>query len=194
MSSNVKLRMAPKRATSLKQVLALKDPPAGGLGWHALIESGLPTMSLYSVAKAIGVADKYLENFIGANLDGLKGREALGRIESDLLFAVARAYTRAATRLGTEQAGIWLVTPQPALGDRAPIDALRTRMGTEYVSGLINQLGQHPVGPQDERKARSAPGQRTLGAHEGTEISAATPAENVVACASNSPAVAPEGI
>ena len=156
MPSNVKLRLVPKRATSLKQVLALKDPPAGGLAWHALIESGLPTMSLYTVAKAIGVTDKYLANFLEIDLKALKGKEALRRIESDLLFAVARAYTRAATRMGTEQAGVWLVTPQAALGDRAPIDALRTRMGTEYVSGLINQMGQRSHGTHDRGEPRAA--------------------------------------
>lgn len=139
MSSNLKLRLIPKRATSLKQVLALKHPPAGGLAWHALIEAGLPPASVRTVAKAIGVSDKYLENFLGVSLEA---GGTLGARESDLLFAVARAYTRAATHLGTEQAGLWLVTPQTALGDRAPIDALRTRVGTEYVSGLINQLGQ----------------------------------------------------
>ena len=139
MSSNLKLRLIPKRATSLKQVLALKHPPAGGLAWHALIEAGLPPASVRTVAKAIGVSDKYLENFLGVSLEA---GGTLGTRESDLLFAVARAYTRAATHLGTEQAGLWLVTPQTALGDRAPIDALRTRVGTEYVSGLINQLGQ----------------------------------------------------
>lgn len=158
MPSNVKLRLVPKRATSLKQVLALKDPPAGGLAWHALIESGLPTMSLYTVAKAIGVTDKYLANFLEVNLKGLQDRETLGRIESDLLFAVARAYTRAATRLGTEPAGVWLVTPQTALGERAPIDALRTRMGTEYVSGLINQLGQRPLSARGELGNQAASG------------------------------------
>ncbi|MHB1539731.1 MAG: antitoxin Xre/MbcA/ParS toxin-binding domain-containing protein [Steroidobacteraceae bacterium] len=156
MSSNLKLRLPPARATSLKQVLALKNPPAGGLGWHGLIESGLPSDSLYTVAKAIGVADKYLANFLEVDLEGLKDKGTLGRVASDLLFAVARAYTRAATRLGTEQAGLWLVTPQPALGDRAPIDALRTRVGTEYVSGLINQMGQRQTLPQEERKARAA--------------------------------------
>lgn len=156
MPSNVKLRLVPKRATSLKQVLALKDPPSGGLSWHALIESGLPTMSLYTVAKAIGVTDKYLANFLKLDINGLRGTDTLGRIESDLLFAVARAYTRAATRLGTEQAGVWLVTPQAALGDRAPINALRTRMGTEYVSGLINQMGQRSLGHREETENRAA--------------------------------------
>ena len=156
MPSNVKLRLVPKRATSLKQVLALKDPPAGGLAWHALIESGLPMMSLYTVAKAIGVTDKYLANFLELDSKALKSKETLGRIESDLIFAVARAYTRAATRLGTEQAGVWLVTPQAALGGLAPIDALRTRMGTEYVSGLINQMGQRSLVTQDRGETLAA--------------------------------------
>ena len=138
--SNVKLRLPPKRATSLKQVLALKDPPAGGLGWHALIQEGLPTKSLYSVAKAIGVSDRYLSNFLGIDLDGIDPVTTLGPTESDLLFSVARAYTRAVTRLGTEQAGLWLVTPEKALGNRPPNDALCSRVGTEYVSGLINQM------------------------------------------------------
>jgi len=139
---NLKLHPAPKRPATLKQVLALKNPPAGGLGWHERIEAGLPAASLYTVAKAIRVTDKYLANFLGVDLDALQNDGALGRIESDLLFAVARAYTRAATRLGAMPAGLWLVTEQKALGGRAPIDALRTRMGTEYVSGLINQMGK----------------------------------------------------
>ena len=170
MPSNVKLRLVPKRATSLKQVLALKDPPAGGLAWHALIESGLPTMSLYTVAKAIGVTDKYLANFLEVDLKALKGTDTLGRIESDLLFAVARAYTRAATRLGTEQAGVWLVTAQMALGDRAPIYALRTRMGTEYVSGLINQMGLRSLKTRDGEDTRLS----TVPAANGNEASVPT--------------------
>ncbi|MGC8518953.1 MAG: antitoxin Xre-like helix-turn-helix domain-containing protein [Steroidobacteraceae bacterium] len=159
MSSNLKLRLIPKRATSLKQVLALKNPPSGGLAWHTLIESGLPLSSLFNVAKAIGVSDRYLSNFLGVDLDALEAGSPLGTRESDLLFAVARAYTRAATRLGLEQAGLWLVTPQPALGDRAPIDALRTRMGTEYVSGLINQLEQQQAGVLGTRPAADVPAQ-----------------------------------
>jgi uncharacterized protein (DUF2384 family) len=138
---NLKLHPAPKRPATLKQVLALKNPPAGGLGWHERIEAGLPAASLYTVAKAIRVTDKYLANFLGVDLDALQNDGALGRIESDLLFAVARAYTRAATKMGVVRAGVWLATEQEALGGRAPIDALRTRIGTEYVSGLINQLG-----------------------------------------------------
>lgn len=152
MSSNLRLRLVPKRATSLKQVLALKDPPQGGLAWHSLIEEGLATMSLCTVAKAIGVSEKFLANFLEVDLEGVKAGAILGARESDLLFAVARAYTRAATRIGTEQAGIWLVTPQRQLGDRAPLDTLRTRMGTEYVSGLINQMGQRSVSAKEEEK------------------------------------------
>ena len=153
MSSNLRLRLVPKRATSLKQVLALKEPPQGGLAWHTLIEAGLSMMSLCTVAKAIGVSEKFLANFLEVDLEGHKAGDALGARESDLLFAVARAYTRAATRVGTEQAGIWLVTPQRELGDRAPLDTLRTRMGTEYVSGLINQMGQRSMGAQEENRA-----------------------------------------
>ena len=157
MSSNLKLRLIPKRATSLKQVLALKNPPSGGLAWLALIEAGLPRTSLRAVAKAIGVSDKYLANFLGVDFEALEAGDALGARESDLLFAVARAYTRAATHLGTEQAGLWLVTPQSSLGDRAPIDALRTRMGTEYVSGLINQLGQQRQAEIVDKNAAAGP-------------------------------------
>ncbi|HVW01110.1 MAG TPA: antitoxin Xre/MbcA/ParS toxin-binding domain-containing protein [Planctomycetaceae bacterium] len=146
--SNVKLRLIPKRATSLKQVLALKDPPTGGLAWHALLETGLPLISLRAVAKAIGVTEKYLANFLGIELDKIEASSRLGQVESDLLFAIARAYTRAATRLGTDEAGVWLITPSKALGDRAPIEALRTRIGTEYVSGLINQMGQKSPTPR----------------------------------------------
>ena len=152
MSSNLRLRLVPKRATSLKQVLALKDPPQGGLAWHSLIEEGLATMSLCTVAKAIGVSEKFLANFLEVDLEGVKAGAILGARESDLLFAVARAYTRAATRIGTEQAGIWLVTPQRELGDRTPLDTLRTRMGTEYVSGLINQMGERSVSAKEEEK------------------------------------------
>ena len=154
--SCIKLRLAPTRATSLKQVLALKDPPAGGMGWHALIESGLPKTSFYTVAKEIGVTDEYLASFLGIDLASLEDKRILGQIESDLLFVVARAYTRAATRMGTEQAGVWLATPQPALQGRAPLDALRTRVGTEYVSGLINQIGQRPADAREEAGKRAA--------------------------------------
>ena len=157
MSPNLRLRLVPKRATSLKQVLALKEPPQGGLAWHSLIEAGLATMSLCTVAKAIGVSEKFLANFLEVDLDGVKAGATLGARESDLLFAVARAYTRAATRIGTEQAGIWLVTPQRQLGDRAPLDTLRTRMGTEYVSGLINQMGQRSMSAKEGEEKRAVP-------------------------------------
>lgn len=160
--SSIKLRLAPIRATSLKQVLALKDPPAGGLGWLALIESGLPARSLHAVAKSIGITDTDLAHFLGIDLANLEENDTLGQTESDLLFAVARAYARAATRMGTEQARAWMVAAHPAFQGRAPIDALRTRVGTEYVSGLINQIGQRPT------DAREGTGEHTASASSAT--------------------------
>lgn len=167
MSTNLRLRLVPKRATSLKQVLALKEPPQGGLAWHAMIESGLSTVSMRTVAKAIGVNEKFMANFLEVDFESIEAGASLGPRESDLLFAVARAYTRAATRMGTEQAGVWLVTPQKELGDRAPLDTLRTRMGTEYVSGLINQMGQRSSGAKAGERPAAADRNTTAAATPG---------------------------
>lgn len=58
--------------------------------------------------------------------------------ERELALNVSRVLTRAAKVLGSEFAGNrWMITPQPALGNRMPWSLLRSERGRKKITELL---------------------------------------------------------
>ena len=68
--------------------------------------------------------------------------------ESDRLLSVTRIFARALDLFegDREAALVWLDTAQPSLGERTPMEAIRTELGTVEVERLIERLEQGVYG------------------------------------------------
>jgi putative toxin-antitoxin system antitoxin component (TIGR02293 family) len=135
------------RAATLRETLGLKEVPANGQAWHALLQTGLPYRSLSALAKALHLKEAALAQLLDLNGRILAARKKAKRFhpgESDLMYALARAYVRLAGFKGTEAAAQWLLNPVALLKDMRPVDFIRSRIGTEYVMKAIEQLRPQP--------------------------------------------------
>lgn len=112
---------------------------------EAEIERGLPAPVLGWLGQAAGLSLKALAPVLGASYSTLnrhKGRrERLTSDQSSRAYRLSRLVERAFEVIGSEdEARAWLREPVLALGDRTPLDALRTDLGTERVMGLLERL------------------------------------------------------
>ncbi|MBW3567603.1 MAG: DUF2384 domain-containing protein, partial [Proteobacteria bacterium] len=70
-----------------------------------------------------------------------KNRERLEPDVSDRLVRVARVYALAIDVLENREAAVeWLREKTPYLGDRSPLEALATDVGTEKVTNMLYQM------------------------------------------------------
>ena len=137
-----------KRAATLQETLALKELPANGTAWHHLLLQGLPYASLRSAAKALGMKEPELAAHLGlkgAQLAARKKARRLHAAEADLLYAIAIAFVRLAAFMGINDARAWLLSECEMLKGERPVDMLRTRLGTEYVTTAIDRMRPAPT-------------------------------------------------
>lgn len=140
--------MLVKRPATLQDTLSLKELPPRGIAWHELLLRGLPYKSLRSAAKTLGLKESELAAHLGLKGSQLAARKRARRLnapESDLLHAIALAYVRLAGFKGSAEAREWLLKPCDMLRNTRPIDLLRTRLGTEYVSTAIARIRPAPT-------------------------------------------------
>ena len=131
------------RAATLQETLHLKEVPANGQAWHRLLLAGLPYRCLVSTAKTLGVKEAVLALHIGLTPRTQAARKKAKRLtaaESDLVYALARAYVRAASFMGPDKAAAWLMSDVEILKGIKPFDFIRSRLGTEYVMTLLERL------------------------------------------------------
>lgn len=130
------------RAATLQETLRITKVPPNGLGWHKEIKTGLPYRSLLSVAKTLKLSEKDFIQLLGMTprtAAARKKAKRLGGAESDLIYAVARAYVRLSSFKPIEDARSWLLAPVEALKGSVPVELLQTRLGTEYVMSTIDR-------------------------------------------------------
>jgi putative toxin-antitoxin system antitoxin component (TIGR02293 family) len=130
------------RAATLRDTLALKEIPANGQAWHALLQEGLPYRSLGALAKTLQVKEAALAELFGLTGRTLAARKKAKRFqasESDVIYALARAYVRLASFKGASGAVAWLMNPVDGLKGMRPVDYVQSRIGTEYVSAAIEK-------------------------------------------------------
>ncbi len=117
-----------------------------------LIVKGLPKDAIDRVKHAIRLTDPEMAALLGMSSKSVsrlrgKSRRALGLNESDRLYRIARIFSFAEEVLEDEElARQWLHAPQVGLGDRVPLDLLRTEVGAREVEDLLGQL-EHGVLP-----------------------------------------------
>ena len=130
------------RSSATAAILGLKHPPTNELGWATLAQAGLPSSVVVALARFLG----WTRDQLVASLDlvprtvarRLERKELLTTPESERVLRLARVLARAAEVLeGADKAKAWLVEPNVALGDRSPVELLRTDIGTELV---LNEL------------------------------------------------------
>jgi putative toxin-antitoxin system antitoxin component (TIGR02293 family) len=130
------------RAATLRDTLGLKDVPANGQAWHALLQEGLPYRSLGTLAKALQMKDAALAELLGLTGRTLAARKKAKRFqaaESDVIYALARAFVRLTSFKGAAGAVAWLLNPVDLLKGMRPVDYVQSRIGTEYVTAAIEK-------------------------------------------------------
>lgn len=112
---------------------------------EAEIERGLPPSSLKLLADAAGLSFQALAPAIGLSYSTLNRRKAAqDRLDGDQsarAYRFARLFERAAEVLGGDDAArSWLREPLLPLGNRSPLEALRSDLGAERVTQLLERL------------------------------------------------------
>ena len=134
--------MTTTRAATLQETLRLTKVPPNGLEWHKELIKGLPYKSLPALAKTLKVAEKELAALLGLSARTMAARKKARRLnlaESDLIYAIARAYVRLASYKSIEEARSWLLSKLETLKGNIPVDLLQTRLGTDYVMSTIDR-------------------------------------------------------
>lgn len=128
---------------------ALLGIPCQGGALLEMVCDGFPIDVLDRLSALSGFDVQELAHICGMTTFALQKRQQMGRLstqQSDRLFRVADVMS-AAGELFEGNIGFakrWLTSSQRGLGERRPIDMLRTRVGAEMVLDLIGRL-EHGV-------------------------------------------------
>ena len=127
----------------MKTAFELAEEPAQYL--LPLIRKGLPASSLEQMAVALGLTKSLLAEKLRIAKRTLARKEsahlALSADESEKVMRVARIRNLARSLFNSDE-GIsqWLMKPDAALGNRAPLDFLDTELGAREVEDLIQSI------------------------------------------------------
>ena len=133
------------RSEKTATFLGLKQAPRDDLGWARLAQKGFPSRVIDQLAQALG----WTREKLATTLDlvprtvarRLEKKELLTTPESERMLRVARVLARASEVLeGEAKAKTWIERPNIALGGQAPIDLLRTDIGTELVLHELTKI------------------------------------------------------
>ena len=126
-------------------VWSVADIPRGGLRLLNEVERGFKHTTLKRVAEYSGVSQQLLIESLGLNRSTYNRRASVGRLnqdESDRLYRFTEVLSSAIDLFEGDKlaAKNWLQSPVKGLGDRAPIDLIKTQAGSEMVLRLIGRL------------------------------------------------------
>lgn len=111
-----------------------------------LIENGIPRAVVEHLQERLGLTDVELARALGVSaktLQRLAGRRAarLTAAQGDRLYRLARLAAMAEGVFERQdRAREWLHEPQRGLGDRSPLDVLRTEVGAREVEDLLGRI------------------------------------------------------
>ena len=119
--------------------------PRGGVQLLNEVERGFKHVTVKLVADYSGVSQQVLIESLGLNRTTYNRRAKLGRLnqdESDKLYRFTEVLSGAIELFDgdKEAAKHWLQSPVKGLGERAPIDMIKTQSGSEMVLRLIDRL------------------------------------------------------
>lgn len=136
----------PDMTALLGGAAALGRPVPDALALADAIAEGLPWAVADDVRERTGVTDVELATLLGVSVKALQrlarqpqGR--LGALQSDRLYRLARLFALAERVLcDAGAARAWLRTPAPGLGERSPLDLMRTELGARQIENLLGCL------------------------------------------------------
>lgn len=110
------------------------------------VDSGLPTDSLDTVKRELGLSDAEVSHALGISLKTIHrlrtdpGRH-LSSQSSDRLYRLARLYQLASDVLeAPDAAREWLRSPQIGLDNRVPMDLMTSEAGSREVEALLMRI------------------------------------------------------
>jgi len=141
---NERLAKQAKHANSPSGIWAAIGIPKRGASLFAGLENGFAYSAIEALAR-YGMSRNELSIFTGIALSTLDRRKSEGHLntqESDRVYGLVRLID-AATDLFSgdeEKANVWIRKGAKGLGDRAPIDMIRTSAETESVIDFIGRV------------------------------------------------------
>ena len=115
------------------------------------IETGLPAMWINHLKKVLELTNTQIADTLGISgktLERIRTNPAsnkLNEVTSDRLYRILYIFFKTVSALeNTEEARIWLKTPQFGLGNEIPIDLLKTEAGTREIESLLGRI-EHSV-------------------------------------------------
>ena len=110
----------------------------------ARISSGLASEIILIIQERLGVSNKDLSELLlisPRTLDRRKKEDILPADESERTFRIARLTDLASDVLGSmDKASTWFKTPNFALGNKKPIELIKTEPGARLVERTLNQI------------------------------------------------------
>ncbi len=128
----------------IEKRLASGSDTISGIELHRQIEAGLPGKSIPMLIIVLDMTREDFSDLLGRarkTLGDLVQRQHLSRMDSDLLYRIARAIVHAVSVF--EDAGYavqWLKAPNEALGGAAPLGLLATVEGDELVHAELGAV------------------------------------------------------
>ena len=124
-------------------VFALADKPASEQ--IAAIEHGLPGSTLRQIVEVLGLPQKAVIQALrfAPRTVALRAsrHEPFSATESERLLRVVRLRKLAREVFSTDDAvAQWMTTPDPALGERTPLEMLATDLGAARVENLVRAM------------------------------------------------------
>jgi putative toxin-antitoxin system antitoxin component (TIGR02293 family) len=145
-------RAAPRRGSAdsalvrgwIEKRLASRSRGLSGLDLHREIDAGLPGNSIPTLLLVLDVTREDFSSLLGRTrktLNELVERKHLSRMDSDLVFRIARAVVHAVSVFEDAAAAVdWLKEPNEALGGAAPLSLLVTVEGDEVVHAELGAV------------------------------------------------------
>jgi putative toxin-antitoxin system antitoxin component (TIGR02293 family) len=115
------------------------------------IETGLPVMWINHLKKVLELTNSQIADTLGISgktLERIRTNPAsnkLNEVTSDRLYRILYIFFKTVSALeDSEEARIWLKSPQYGLGNEIPIDLLKTEAGTREIESLLGRI-EHGV-------------------------------------------------
>jgi putative toxin-antitoxin system antitoxin component (TIGR02293 family) len=128
----------------IEKRLASGSGTISGIELHREIEAGLPGKSIPTLILVLDITRQDFSDLLGRarkTLGDLVQREHLSRVDSDLLYRIARAIVHAVSVF--DHAGYavqWLKEPNEALGGATPLSLLATVEGDDVVHSELGAV------------------------------------------------------
>ena len=128
----------------IEKRLASSSGTISGIELHREIEAGIPGKSIPTLIIVLEITREDFSELLGRarkTLSDLVHREHLSRVDSDLLYRIARAIVHAVSVFEEARYAVqWLKEPNEALGGATPLSLLATVEGDEVVHSELGGI------------------------------------------------------